>query len=192
MSNEIPEEPIPSYFPGDDAVDWVGVNFYSVLFNDGMRDRVASWRNPSDSLRFVYDHYADKHPMMIGEWAATYMSVVDHIDRSDFAVDKIGQLYASSPAPVPTRQGRALAEHEHGAIRRRRAQAERLFSPRSPPVAAAYAKAIQPDYFLSKATLDIQSADTPAVQIQPLSPGISLTGQSVLSQPFDPTTSIPT
>lgn len=99
--NDIPESRIPDYYPGKDYVDWVGVNFYSVLYNDGDRARAADWRNPSDSLKFVYDTYSHQHPIMIGEWAATHRSAVDDVERPDFASDKIGQLYAALPRLYP-------------------------------------------------------------------------------------------
>src|SRR3569832_921584 len=38
---------------------------------------------------------------MIGEWAATQLSVVDKGNRPDFAINKIGQLYAALPRLYP-------------------------------------------------------------------------------------------
>ena len=102
-----PEKGLDAYYPGSEAVDWVGVNFYSVLYNDGNRGRAAAWRHPEDSLDYVYRRYAARHPMMVGEWAATHRSVVDGALRSDFAVDKIGQFYAA----VPRRYPRVKAVH---------------------------------------------------------------------------------
>ena len=99
--NEIPEATIPSYFPGDDAVDWVGVNFYSVLYTDGDRARAADWRNPVDALDYVYRTYSPLHPIMVGEWAATHRSVEDSEDRDDFAISKIQQFYSELPLRYP-------------------------------------------------------------------------------------------
>jgi hypothetical protein len=99
--NETPERSIPSYYPGADAVDWVGVNFYSVLYNDGNRARAAEWKHPIDAIDFVYRTYARRHPMMIGEWAATHRSVLDDRNRPEFARTKIGQFYAALPRLYP-------------------------------------------------------------------------------------------
>jgi len=99
--NDIPEDRIANYYPGKESVDWVGLNFYSVLFNDGDRARAADWRNPADSLRYIYATYSKQHPIMIGEWAATHRSVVDNTDRPDFAIDKIAQLYGALPRLFP-------------------------------------------------------------------------------------------
>ncbi len=178
--NEIPEATIPSYFPGDDAVDWVGVNFYSVLFNDGDRYRSASWRNPSDALRFVYQTYSARHPIMVGEWAATHLSVVDHVDRTDFAVDKIGQFYAALPRLYP----RVKAVHWLSMNTEKYAEGERRLNDfclmDDPDVANAYSKAISSDYFLSKAVFE-GDQPVPDHQIVELGKDAVLSGDAVLS-----------
>ncbi len=99
--NSIPEHDIDKYFPGDDYVDWVGVNFYSVPFNDADRARGSEWRNPADSIDYVYRKYSAKHPIMIGEWAASHKSVVDNVQRPEFAANKIAQLYSALPRAYP-------------------------------------------------------------------------------------------
>lgn len=181
--NDIPESTIPSYFPGDDAVDWVGVNFYSVLYNDGDRDRVATWQNPADALAYIYRTYADRHPIMIGEWAASHMSVVDHADRTDFAVDKIGQLYASLPRLYP----RVKAVHWLSMNTEKWAEGDRRLNDfcllDDSDVAAAYGKAISPDYFLSSVTMSdaTQRTDPPTHRIVPLSKDTVVSGTTVVS-----------
>lgn len=99
--NEVPENKIPSYYPGEDVVDWVGVNFYSVYYNDNDATRPVNWRNPADQLDYVYRNYSGKHPILIGECAATHMSSADNVTRSDYAADKIAQLYAALPRRYP-------------------------------------------------------------------------------------------
>ena len=99
--NEAPKEPIESYYPGPEAVDWVGVNFYSVLYNDGDRSRAAEWRHPADSLDYIYAKYSVRHPIMVGEWAATHHSVLDPAPKPQFARTKIGQFYAALPRLYP-------------------------------------------------------------------------------------------
>lgn len=98
---EIPQRYIEPYYPGPEAVDWVGVNIYSVPFNDNDPQRDAEWRNPADALRFIYSKYAGRHPIMIAEYAASHRSSLDMLDRSEFAKDKIGQLYAALPRQYP-------------------------------------------------------------------------------------------
>ncbi len=148
--NDVPEHKIKQYYPGPDAVDWVGVNFYSVLYNDNDSTRPAEWRNPADSLRFIYNTYAERHPIMIGEYAATHLSRVDMRLRPDFAAAKIGQLYASLPRLYP----RVKAVHwlsmntmKHAAPGR---QLNNYSLLEQRQVSEQYARMIQSRYFLER------------------------------------------
>lgn len=177
--NDIPENRIPDYYPGPEAVDWVGVNFYSVIYSDGDRARGAEWRNPADSLRFVYETYSRRHPIMIGEWAATHRSVVDHADRPDFAIDKISQLYTALPRLYP----RVKAVHwlsmntiEH-AMPGRQLNDFSLLADAA--VAAKYKEMVAPSYYLENVSLDPGQAAP--IEYVPLTGGATLTGKLKLS-----------
>lgn len=99
--NTIPENGLDAYYPGDDAVDWVGVNFYNVLYLDNDRTRPGDKIHPTDLLDHVYARYSRAKPIAIGEWAATHESKVDGVSRPAFAVEKIAQLYGSLPLRYP-------------------------------------------------------------------------------------------
>lgn len=92
---EEPQRLINEYYPGDDAVDWVGVNIYSVLYNDNDPRRNAQLRNPSDQLAYVYKEYANKKPIAIGEYGASHMAQWNMKTRDDFAIIKMNQFYNS-------------------------------------------------------------------------------------------------
>lgn len=98
---EIPVRTLSSYYPGPEAVDWVGLNVYAVPFWDNDPRRPADWRNPSDSLRYVYGLYAAKHPIMICEFAASHRSNLDELDRAEFARTKMSQFYSALPRLYP-------------------------------------------------------------------------------------------
>lgn len=98
---ETPVRTIADYYPGEASVDWVGLNVYSVPFWDNDPKRTAHWRNPSDSLRFMYDRYAARHPIMICEYGASHRSSLDMIGRSYLARTKLAQFYASLPRRYP-------------------------------------------------------------------------------------------
>jgi hypothetical protein len=146
--NEIPEATIPSYFPGDDAVDWVGVNFYSVLYTDGDRARSADWRNPVDALDYIYRTYSAKHPIMVGEWAATHRSVADDSDRDDFAITKIRQFYSALPLRYP----RVKSVNWLSMNTMRYAEGDRKLNDFSlmskPDIAQAFGQAVSSPYYL--------------------------------------------
>ncbi len=173
--NEIPEDTIPSYYPGEAAVDWVGVNFYSVPFNDADRARGAEWRNPADTLRFVYNRYSRLHPMMIGEWAASHLSVVDNQPRSEFAQNKIAQLYAALPRLYPrvkSVQWLSMNTIKY-AMPGRQLNDYSLLSDSS--IAKGYGAAIAPAYYLS------QVGDSSPVDYAIVGPGKTLPSGTRLS-----------
>ncbi|HLO98304.1 MAG TPA: glycosyl hydrolase, partial [Fimbriimonas sp.] len=99
--NCMPEKPIPDYYPGADVVDWVGVNFYSVIYNDGDRARAADWRFPTDSLDFVYNRYSKDHPIMVSEWAASHRAAIDSFDKPEFAHQKMREFFRTVPLRYP-------------------------------------------------------------------------------------------
>ncbi|MFI5386695.1 MAG: glycosyl hydrolase [Fimbriimonadales bacterium] len=177
--NDIPQDRIAQYYPGPEAVDWVGVNFYSVIYNDGDRARGAEWRNPADSLRYIYDTYSKQHPIMIGEWAATHRSVVDNAARPDFAINKIAQLYAALPRVYP----RVKAVHwlsmntiEH-ALPGRQLNDFSLLA--DPAVTAKYKEMVAPDYYLG--TVSTRGAESAPVEYAPITEGATLKGKVRLS-----------
>ncbi|MCX7597690.1 MAG: glycosyl hydrolase, partial [Armatimonadetes bacterium] len=67
----VPQGSITSYYPGDEYVDWVGVNIYSVKRHDGDPNKIAG-QDPRDLLRYVYKLYAPRKPIAICEYAATH------------------------------------------------------------------------------------------------------------------------
>ncbi|MEA2552756.1 MAG: hypothetical protein QOJ65_932 [Fimbriimonadaceae bacterium] len=174
--NEIPESKIEQFFPGDDAVDWVGVNFYSVTFSDADINRPVEWVNPADKLRFIYSKYSAKHPIMIGEYAATHHSVVDKLPRPDFAQTKIAQLYSALPRIYP----RVKAVNWLSMNTLKYALAGRQLNDYSlldtPRVAASYGRAVKPLYFLPSVPWSI--APVAPIEIAELKPG-SVVGKTV-------------
>ncbi len=177
--NEIPEDKIAQYFPGDDVVDWVGVNFYAVTYNDADRARGAEWMNPADKLKFIYSHYAAKHPIMVGEWAATHLSVVDHLPRPDYAQIKIAQLYAALPRIYPRVKAvswLSMNTITHAMPGRQLNDYSLLDAPR---VANAYSRAVASPYFLDAVPKSI--AQVAPVEIDPLINGMKVKGKIHLS-----------
>ncbi len=98
---ETPVSTMDSYYPGPEAVDWVGLNVYSVPYWNNDAKRPAAWRNPADALRYVYGRYAGRHPIMICEYAASHRSSLDGMDRSEMARTKMAELYTALPRVYP-------------------------------------------------------------------------------------------
>jgi hypothetical protein len=96
-----PYRPIPDYYPGDDAVDWVGINVYSVHHHDGNTHHPAHREDPADLIQPLYDLYADRKPIQISEYAATHYCTACKQYVADFAMDKMIRMYRSLPRRFP-------------------------------------------------------------------------------------------
>ena len=91
-----PIRTITRYYPGDEYVDWVGVNIYSVHRHDGDPNKPAG-EDPRHLLEFVYETYADRKPIQISEYAATHYCRATDQKLVDFAIGRMSVLYASLP-----------------------------------------------------------------------------------------------
>lgn len=147
--NTIPRQGLESYYPGDDAVDWVGVNFYSVPFLDNDRARPGDKIHPTDHLQAVYDLYSARKPIAIGEWAASRESKASPEPLTEFAKTKISQLYSS----LPTRYPRVKLVSWYDSNNLREATPSRQlnnYQVTSPPdLLGQYRKAIASPYYLA-------------------------------------------
>lgn len=93
---------IEDYYPGDEYVDWVGVNFYVDYYNSGRTDLPDNrFQNPLDHLKYVYDLYADKKPIMICETGVAHYSIPNNEDLTDWAVANLKKLYTMLPIQYP-------------------------------------------------------------------------------------------
>ncbi len=97
----MPSEPIQEYYPGDQFVDWVGVNMYSVTYHNNSLRAPCSEEHPCDMLDTVYKRYAAIKPIMICEYGATHLAACDATPVPDFAIRKLSSLYNSLPAKYP-------------------------------------------------------------------------------------------
>lgn len=93
VPNSVPSHNIDPYYPGDAAVDWVGMNLYSVPFANGDKSQPADSVNPLDYLDVVYDKYSSRKPMMIAEFAASHFSAADGKDKTAFNQNKMHLFY---------------------------------------------------------------------------------------------------
>ena len=95
-----PKSTIPLYYPGDDYVDWVGVNIYSVVHYEGNVNK-RSVDNAVQHLEFIYNLYAERKPIAIGEYAATHYCAAIQAPTVDFAVREMRRVYESIETRFP-------------------------------------------------------------------------------------------
>jgi hypothetical protein len=161
--NSIPEKNIPDYYPGDEWVDWVGVNFYSVPFYDNERNRPGLADNPADTLKYIYGLYAKKKPIAIGEYGASHLSKVDNKDRSEWAAKKINELYASLPRLYPRVKMVDIFDMDNLKYAEPGRQLNNYSITDSDVVKEGYRRAVAPDYYLSR--IGATARPTPIVSL---------------------------
>jgi len=96
----MPRRTIEPYYPGDEFVDWVGVNIYSVTYHSGDINQPGG-EDPRDELTYVYNIYADRKPIQICEYAATHFCAVSDRWVPTFAVLRMKELYGSLALQFP-------------------------------------------------------------------------------------------
>lgn len=96
-----PQHLIEQYYPGDEWVDWVGLNIYSVYVNNGDPNQPAWQKDPVAWLRFIYDRYASRKPVHISEYAATIQCKGTGKDTTDFAIEKMTRFYVALGKEFP-------------------------------------------------------------------------------------------
>lgn len=164
-----PQDKILAYWPGDAWVDWVGVNIYSLVYHNNDPNRPASHKDPRDDLRFVYDRFSDRKPIMICEYAATSFCKVVNKPTVEFAVAKMTHLYQSLPIEFPRVKG--IFWFSLDAIARGLANNNYCLT-WDPRLVERYRAVTEPDYFLSNVILRGDSSGTAAAPTEPM-PGES-------------------
>ncbi len=90
-----PANLIPLYYPGDEWVDWVGVNIYSVYVHNGDPSQPSSDEDPVKFLRTIYDLYGSRKPIHISEYAATIYCKGSAKETVDWAIGKMTRFYSA-------------------------------------------------------------------------------------------------
>lgn len=147
--NATPVPQIDRYYPGDQYVDWVGVNSYVVAIHNNDPGQSAAHENPADLFSYIYRTYAARKPMMICETGVTHHSLA--LGRPDYAFAKarIGQLYGCLPRLYP--RLKAICYYDVNNLKG--TATGRPFNnyllTDNAQVLDAYRRAIAPGYFLS-------------------------------------------
>lgn len=96
-----PEEPMMKYYPGDEYVDWVGVNIYNVMYHNNDINQRADKEDPLELLDYVYKEFSYRKPIQISEFGVTHYTITDKKYHVNFAMDKIARLYNTLPTKYP-------------------------------------------------------------------------------------------
>lgn len=169
--NSVPVTGLEQYYPGDDAVDWVGVNLYSVMFLDNDPARPGDKLNPIDLLDPIYRRYASRKPIAIGEFAASHQSALSPEPRPDFAQDKLRQLYESLPTRYP--RVKLISWYDCNNLVHAKAgrQLNNYLLTEPKEVLETYRGIVKSPYFLAAGKTDAPVIDVPLAQGGGLKPG---------------------
>lgn len=88
-----PQSTILDYYPGDEYVDWVGVNIYNVVYHNNNIKHRADHEDPLELLDYVYNTFSERKPIQISEYGVTHYTITDGKEYVDFAVEKLTRLY---------------------------------------------------------------------------------------------------
>lgn len=98
--NHLPENFDP-YYPGDDAVDWVGLSMYQDFYASGDAGQPADRDSPADKVRYIHDKYGARKPIMIAEWGVAHREYTGPSDRTAWAMANLLRLYGALPRLYP-------------------------------------------------------------------------------------------
>ncbi|WP_368297506.1 glycoside hydrolase family 26 protein [Cytobacillus firmus] len=97
----MPESTIAEFYPGDEYVDYVGVNIYNVFYHNDKIEEKSDFEDPLRLLDYVYNTYSHKKPIVIGEYGGTNYTVTDGKHHDEFAIQKITRMYKYLPELYP-------------------------------------------------------------------------------------------
>lgn len=183
-----PRDPIPSYYPGDEWVDWVGVNMYNVTYFNQDPNQPARHVGPTDMLDYVYRRYADRKPIMICEYATTHFSALENKPVTTFAIENIKTLFAALRTRYP--RVKAINYFNSNNLLLSHRQNNNYTVTNDPKVLAAYSAAIAHPYFLpgplgaaGLQPVQVPSTDELAAKLglRPVNDGDTVAGRVMLS-----------
>ena len=145
-----PATTIDSYYPGDEYVDWVGVNMYSVTYYNQDRSMPARQVHPVDMLDRVYRKYSSRKPIMIGEYGTTHFSALENKSVTDFALRNLYGLYAALPRKYP--RVKAINYFSGNNLELSHRMNNNYAITQNAKLLKAYKQLIEAPYFLSRST----------------------------------------
>lgn len=173
----MPISNIDDYYPGDEYVDWVGVNMYNVSYFNQDPSMPAVHYRPRDLLQPIYDKYSSRKPIMIGEYGTTHYSAVEDKPLIDFAVTNLRSLYRDLRERYP--RVKAINYFNTNNLKLAHRKNNNYSVTHVPEVLDAYQDAIADDHFLTMPLSD--GVGGPGLGVRPLKPRDQLSGRVRLS-----------
>lgn len=108
--NYVPDEKVDEYYPGDQWVDWVGINAYTDYYCNGNPDMNSATAtvffqgrdaNPLSKFKAIYQRYARRKPIMISETGIAWANRQPYEDVSAWGAYNLKRFYAYLPLAYP-------------------------------------------------------------------------------------------
>ncbi|WP_069998153.1 glycosyl hydrolase [Cellulosilyticum sp. I15G10I2] len=80
---------MPLYYPGEELVDWVGINIYIPRY----KDKLPYESTYIEDIDFWYKNFQKSKPMMISGLAISHFSTIDHTYTLNDAQNKLHVIY---------------------------------------------------------------------------------------------------
>lgn len=133
------------YYPGDDYVDWIGINMYFPIYKNDEKFSA----NIEQNLDYFYDIYQGKKPMMISKLAISHYSKKDHTFYIDEAKEIISYIYSQIPIRYPRIKGINYIDIDNIKTAPNRIGKDNFMVSNEPKITEIYKRAIKNPYYLS-------------------------------------------
>ncbi len=141
--NDWPIGSFDKYYPGDDAVDWVGISCYPPYVSNSESKHKMKF---TDKIKEIYDKYADRKPIYLAEGAPIQnIEFQDDPSVTPVAAKELKEFYDEIARRYPNFKAVFYWDNEEGYGAKRKCKLSN-----NPTVLSAYKNAISSPYFLSK------------------------------------------
>ncbi len=145
----VPTYNLDKYYPGDDAVDWVGISLYLVRYYDDNLSRPAFGDGPASFIAPFYAKYAARKPLCLTECGVSRQSRAEGRPADDYASARIFDLLDAIKIRFPRLKMFCWFTRNNLQTARAGRQLNDYSLPDGSPALAAFRTAISDPYFLS-------------------------------------------
>ncbi|NLK96661.1 glycosyl hydrolase [Defluviitalea saccharophila] len=142
------------YYPGDEAVDWVGIDVYDLIYTNNEKND----QNLFEDIDFVYYSFQGKKPMMISQLGISHYSNKDHGYYIDEAANKISAFYNTIRNQYPQIKGINYMDFNNIEAAPNDMGQDNFKITSQEQLTEAYKNALKYTYFID--SLDIQSSSS--------------------------------
>ena len=134
------------YYPGDDFVDWAGINIYKPVYEN---NELFS-RDIYKSLDYFYYSFQSRKPIIVSQFGVSHYSTVDHKYRVQEAADYIESFYSRIHSDYPRVKAVIYMDYNNINISPNNTIRDNYTISEEEKITKSYRNSISDDYFLPK------------------------------------------